>query len=125
MKKYLLPAVLILLNLQSCKQKVSYDHLPQGVKTNFAAHVTDAKEVTWEKNLDYYFAYFTMNGEQGMAVFYRADGNWLETDQALSINDLTAEQRKMLMRYKSADIKKMTEVKKNDNTDEIKVKIAQ
>jgi hypothetical protein len=31
----------------------------------------------------------------------------------------------MLMRYKSADIKKMTEVKKNDNTDEIKVKIAQ
>lgn len=123
MKKYILIAGLLVLGLQSCKQEVSYDKLPKEVKTNFAAQVPTAKDIKWEENPDYYFAYFTENGQEGMALFYKADGHWVETDQALSINELSLDQKKRLLAYRNSHIESLVEIKKNDSTDVIKAEI--
>ncbi|WP_428657818.1 hypothetical protein [Runella sp.] len=124
MKKYIVVAALFALSLQSCKSDVSYDKLPQKVKENFATNVPEAKGVTWEENADYYFAHFTENGEKGLALFYKADGNWVETEKALSLNDLTPEQKESLIKYGNAQIKRLEEVKKNDSTDVIKAEVS-
>lgn len=122
MKKYILIVTLIALSFQSCKSEVSYDKLPQNVKENFAADIPNAKAVKWEENADYYFAQFTENGEKGMALFYKADGNWVETEKALSINDLTPLQKESLIRY--GQIRQLKELKKNDSTDVIKAEVS-
>ncbi len=124
MKKYLLVAALIALSLQSCKTEVSDSQLPQMVKTEFAAHVPDAEDVKWEENTDYYFAYFTQKGRKGMAVFYKADGNWVETEQALTLNDLTPEQKSLLFQHQKGQLKQLEEVKKNDSTDVIRAEVS-
>ncbi|MFN8347597.1 MAG: hypothetical protein U0X91_21515 [Spirosomataceae bacterium] len=123
MKKYIWIAGLWVLSLQSCKQEVSYDQLPKEVKTSFAAQIPHAYEVKWEENPDYYFAYFTENGQEGMALFYKADGHWIETDKALSINELSLEQRKRLLAYKNSHIERLAEIRKNDSTDIIKAEV--
>ncbi|AEI49781.1 PepSY-like domain-containing protein [Runella slithyformis] len=122
MKKHILIVALIALSFQSCKSEVSYDQLPQNVKKNFTANIPDAKDVKWEENADYYFAHFTENGEKGIALFYKADGNWVETEKALSLNDLTPLQKESLI--KRGQIRQLKELKKNDSTDVIKVEVS-
>lgn len=112
---------------QSCEQKTSYANLPQSVKTSFAEHVSNPKNVVWEENPDYYFAYFTDKGEKGIAIFYKADGSWVETEEALTkkdlIKDLTPDQLKTLSKYKNFKIKGLVEEKGDDETDKADVEL--
>lgn len=122
MKKLLILAAAIgMLWLQACKHRVSQDQIPADVRTSFVQHVPQARQVEWEENPDYYFAYFTENGQQGMALFYRADGHWIETDEALKVNNLTLDQKKMLISFKATHVEQIEEVKKNDSTDVLRI----
>lgn len=122
MKKFIiLGAAVLMLSTQACKHRISAEQIPTNVRTSLTQHVPQARQVEWEENPDYYFAYFTENDQQGMALFYRADGHWIETDEALKVNNLTIDQKKMLMSFKAAHIEQIEEVKKSDSTDVIRV----
>lgn len=122
MKKSLILATAIgMLWLQACKHRISQDQIPTDIRASLAKHVPHARQVEWEENPDYYFAYFTENEQQGMALFYRADGHWIETDEALKVNNLTIDQKKMLMSFRATHIDQIEEVKKSDSTDVIRV----
>jgi|GEM_PF-1280491 len=120
-KLIILSTALFILSIQACKHRISAEQIPTEVRTRFAQHVPKARQVEWEENPDYYFAYFTENGQQGMALFYRADGHWIETDEALKVNQLTLDQKKMLMAFKATHVEQIEEVIKSDSTDVLRV----
>ncbi len=126
MKKLLIVGAVILLSFSACKRQLSQDQVPFDVRESFVSHVPTATKVEWEENPDYYFAYFIDKGHQGMALFYKADGDWIETEEALKVKDLTAEQKKMLISFQETHGKKIAqieEVKKSDSTDILRVEV--
>lgn len=115
MKNYFSLVLVITLYLQSCQKKVNEVQLPKTIKTAFSKHVSNAKNVTWEESPRYYFAYFTQNGEKGLAVFRKYDNSWIDTDIALSKKDLTPEQVNILTNYKNQILNPLDDVKVNSD----------
>jgi hypothetical protein len=105
------------LNTQACETKTTWDALPKKVQEGFTKNVHNAKNVNWEENSDYYFANFTENGEKGLAVFNKADNQWIETSVALAQKDLSNDQLKILASYKNYNTKCLKKGTANDNTD--------
>ncbi len=115
MKNYLSLVLFMGLYLQSCQKKVNEVQLPKTIKATFSKHVKSAKNVTWEVSPRYYFAYFTENGEKGLAVFRRYDNSWIDTDVALSKKDLSPEQVNILTNYKNQKLNPLDDLKVNSD----------
>lgn len=113
--------VIIGLGSQACQHKVKAEDVPVSVRNSFIKNTTHPKNIVWEENPDYYFAYFDEQGEKGMALFSKADNAWLKTEVAVSRKDLTPEQVLLLSNYKNFQIRRLTEVKSKDSSDAIHV----
>lgn len=83
--KYLMtfPAVLVLVILPSCLQKLENENIPKEVRTSFELRYPDVEEVSWEldANADW-VAQFSVYNTEYLAKF-NLDGDWLETDHKI------------------------------------------